>query len=44
MKPLRLIASNNLVLKEIEQTKLEPSCIRISVKSVGIYGSEPLLL
>lgn len=40
MKALRLIAPNNLILKDVEQSNLRPGWTRIKVKSVGVCGSD----
>lgn len=40
MKALRLRSPNNLIVEDIKPTKLESSWVRISVKRVGVCGSD----
>jgi len=40
MKALRLRSPNNLTVEDIKPTKLEFSVVRISVKRVGVCGSD----
>ncbi|MFC1694369.1 alcohol dehydrogenase catalytic domain-containing protein, partial [Candidatus Latescibacterota bacterium] len=40
MKALRLNSPNNLVLEDMELGKLESGWVKISVKAVGVCGSD----